>query len=887
MKKFLLASALGVFALGSIFAADAPSTLYMIGDMEGYGWDPTKGLEMTSVQDGVFTFNDVTFSGGDKYFAFTTELGSWDVLNAGRISPEQGNTPFEIGGNNPFVIGHDTSWKIEGGQVYTFTVDWNNQTASAVVTGEVEKEPMVTPETLYILGAIKDHNWTPGNGIEADSAEDGVFTFTGIELVDDVSYFSFVSIENSDWDVVNNYRYGPSSNGTEFETNKQNSFGLNGDSNWTLEAGTYNFTVNFNTETVYITPQQPIVLYVRGAMNGWGTEDQMIQDATNSNIFTYSFDNVDEDKASIKIADADWGVLNFGGSSVEVYSDVPGVQTLVYNDSDLEISNWVGGPMELTFNLETLELTIVGPEQPAFFQDTEPDTMALYVRGSMNGWGTEDEMIQDATNSNIYTFSFDYVEADQAEFKLASEDWSTYNYGFNDGNLNVYSDQPSNTQLEIGGNNLIISNWIGGPMELTFNMETLELTIVGPNQPEYDGTEEPVNANYTVFALDKTGWDAIALYMWGDKEAMGGWPGKTPNGWVMIGEDKYLTFNVELPEGAQEKLIFNNNGGGTQLEDFEYTFTSNLYVEVTASGVTKLEGIEYVPETPETVELYVRGTMNGWEAIDQMIQDPENTNIYTFEFENVEEGDVQFKIADSEWGDYNYGGEAMNVYSNKPGVQTLVFNWGNVEISNWVGGPMEITFNLSTKELTVVGNDQPEYSEPIEPGPTPMVAPEKLYIVGTVLGNTWNIENSDMFTSVEDGIFEIYSVTLEAAENGVMGYFALTNMTSSSWDEINAGTHRYGPEVNDQEALVSPFSNDFNYTTYAAWSINPGCYDITVDFNTGVMIISEVNSDGIASIIDLLSGNEAIYTLQGVKVNSNNVRKGQIYIIDGKKVMVK
>ena len=41
---------------------------------------------------------------------------------------------------------------------------------------------------------------------------------------------------------------------------------------------------------------------------------------------------------------------------------------------------------------------------------------------------------------------------------------------------------------------------------------------------DYQGGDTPSETHY-IFIEDKTGWDTIALYAWGDKEFFGGWPG--------------------------------------------------------------------------------------------------------------------------------------------------------------------------------------------------------------------------------------------------------------------------------------------------------------------------------------------------------------------------
>ena len=112
-----------------------------------------------------------------------------------------------------------------------------------------------------------------------------------------------------------------------------------------------------------------------------------------------------------------------------------------------------------------------------------------------------------------------------------------------------------------------------------------------------------------VFVDDQTGWDAIALYQWGDVNNLGGgWPGAQVGATVTIGETAYKVFFFEDALGLNQHLIFNNNGGGTQLPDYDLKFEKNEYfLQVTANGVTALDA-------PETVVVFV-DDQTGWDVI--------------------------------------------------------------------------------------------------------------------------------------------------------------------------------------------------------------------------------------------------------------------------------
>ena len=102
---------------------------------------------------------------------------------------------------------------------------------------------------------------------------------------------------------------------------------------------------------------------------------------------------------------------------------------------------------------------------------------------------------------------------------------------------------------------------------------------------------EPDHNGVRVYVDNQTGWDALTLYMWGDvNDLNGGWPGMQPSGqWEKDGV-KWTYFDLgEENMGLNENLIFNNNGGGSQLPDFNLTLDHDVYLRLTAAAVEEIE----------------------------------------------------------------------------------------------------------------------------------------------------------------------------------------------------------------------------------------------------------------------------------------------------------
>ncbi len=106
-------------------------------------------------------------------------------------------------------------------------------------------------------------------------------------------------------------------------------------------------------------------------------------------------------------------------------------------------------------------------------------------------------------------------------------------------------------------------------------------------EPEHDG--------FVVYVDDQTGWNALTLYMWGDiNDLNGGWPGMQPTGRWEKGGVLWTYFDLGAANtGLNENLIFNNDGNGSQLPDFNFTIERDIYLRITATGV---EEVEYEPQ---------------------------------------------------------------------------------------------------------------------------------------------------------------------------------------------------------------------------------------------------------------------------------------------------
>lgn len=121
----------------------------------------------------------------------------------------------------------------------------------------------------------------------------------------------------------------------------------------------------------------------------------------------------------------------------------------------------------------------------------------------------------------------------------------------------------------------------------------LHLTTSGVsevNSIQHDG--------YVVYVVNKTSWDAVSLYQWGDKNDLNGtWPGAVATGTQKINGVSYTYWDMGAAnQGLKQNLIFNNAGAGLQLADFAYTIDHDVYLEITDTGVKEIDPANYTAQ---------------------------------------------------------------------------------------------------------------------------------------------------------------------------------------------------------------------------------------------------------------------------------------------------
>ena len=159
--------------------------LYILGEVNGNGWDPSNGLKMDTEDGNIFTAL-VTTEGnnidendgiGYSYFSFTTKLGEnsedWGGIGAFRIGATEDGFPLtddmfgiEVPMGN---FGQPNSFKVPAGD-YSLMV--NLEAKTLVINKEIEPE---SPYTLEKVWEITDLSFMPTNDVRQGFGMNGKF----------------------------------------------------------------------------------------------------------------------------------------------------------------------------------------------------------------------------------------------------------------------------------------------------------------------------------------------------------------------------------------------------------------------------------------------------------------------------------------------------------------------------------------------------------------------------------------------------------------------------------------------------------------------------------------------------------------------------------------
>ena len=347
-----------------------PTTMYVLGNVNGQDWSPTNGVLMQNIGEGKYEVKNLAIgNAGDNTgrFSFTVSLSSsadnWDGLGT-RYGAIEDNYNVADNGNYKVMAGQNAF--LVGGDV---TLDLVLDLVSMNITisnynGEVNPNPNpnpdgpVTASTIYLVGAGDGLGWDlPGKEI---SGTNNVFTFT----VNNLSKFKISTKNATEWDAFNEGAYSTGDN--TFSASGVYPAGETlpimswGEDQMLPYTGTYTITVDFNEMKMTAKAETPAPegapdVYLRGDMNNW-LDDGMTDtwklnynSATDSYEFNCSGRTVIPANTDFKIADSTWGNINYGYGPVVLSESGATNVDLIFNADNISLSKDFTGT--LTFKI--------------------------------------------------------------------------------------------------------------------------------------------------------------------------------------------------------------------------------------------------------------------------------------------------------------------------------------------------------------------------------------------------------------------------------------------------------------------------------------------------------------------------------------------------------
>lgn len=319
--------------------------------------------------------------------------------------------------------------------------------------------------TVYLRGTL--------NGWSTDDAMiyqgEGIYTIAVALLANETIDFKVAS---SDWSTVN---LGNSASPQVIEG--EDKVLVAGENNllFTPSAdATYVFTLDAsdtNAPVLNVVNEEPYVgtpIFLRGDMNGWSTANELNYEG--SRIYAVTVE-LEAQRYQFKVANETWDLVNFGAFS-DAESDarvtVGEPQLLVHNGANLYVDIDTAGSYTFVFDSSDIDAPTVSVFAEQFFLDT-----TVYIRGSLNGWGTANPLIWEGDGYST-TIS---VDAASYEFKVASEDWATVNLGGSD-TTEVLVDSPFSLTGGSNPPNLTINFAQAGDYIFTVRRDNIDGTVI-------------------------------------------------------------------------------------------------------------------------------------------------------------------------------------------------------------------------------------------------------------------------------------------------------------------------------------------------------------------------------------------------------------------------
>lgn len=731
-------------------------------------------------------------------------------------------------------------------------------------------------QSIYLMGSGNGLSWESFPGMEVKPSADGSYSFT----IENLQGFKMSTAQASGWDDFNAQAFGYSGTfgdavfTTAGQTVSLAPWGENQDMPY---AGSYTININsarssMTVKANFTKPTAAPEVFIRGAMNSWGSPAtyKFVNQSWDGTKGVWTWTGTINAGQEFKIADAGWGNINYSTNGAISTFNSP--VNLTYNQQNSKFNETFTGTITLnvtnyTGHQATATFSTGGDITPTF-----PDE--LYIIGTINGDAWAPSNVTPMTNEGdgmYYIENLVLGEYDGSCGFAITGGGSTWE----EVNSLRYGPSVTDTPAIVDGENTDISSgdlsWTipAGTYNMQFDLNEPSLYIekvssTDPDQP-IPGTPAKV---YVVGAGDGLTWDLPGKEFTGENgvvsftvENLGKFKASTVSttSWDTYNANAYATGNATFGEAVYPdgQTLPMQVWGEDQLLPYAGTYTITLDFNKMEMTAKSLSG----PSTEAPV-IYVMGAMNNWTAADtwkftnKSWDSATGTGEWTIEC-TINAG-TEFKIADANWSDVDFGG-AQGIAANT--WTDLYYNdQTNLTLAQSFNGT--ITFKVTAKKstATIYFAQEGEIKDP-----------ENFYVIGTLAEGAWNPSIGVQMTGNGEGVYTANEVTLVESE-GSCGFAIVANLgnTDEDWSTVNA--LRFGPSVTDTPATVG--ENTEIASGDLSWSLEPGTYKMVFDYKNLTLTISEAQGNGVEGI-ETENGEAVYYNLQGVRVQ--NPDKG-IYI---------
>jgi pullulanase len=444
------------------------SLLLLRGDMNAWGTD----IEFT--YDGSQRYSVMTALDAGTY-EFKIADAEWSAVNLGAADAAEiapGGLLTLAGGGANLIL------TIAEAGNYVFAVDAADASSPVLsVRGEVP-----FGDTGVLLRGDMN-GWDESTTLVYDS--EGRYTVT-VDLM--VGTYGF-KLASADWATVNLGAVSADEAAVALDTPEDLLVGSNDNLSIEITAeGSYVFTLDaYYPDTPVLTvstavPWGDTTLYLRGDMNGWGTDNGFAYDG--SGVYSITT-GLDAGTYSFKVASGDWTVPNLGATSAADAAVELGVGETLVQDSQDNLSIEITRPGDYHFSLDATnkDAPVLTVTEIVPFGDE-----ALFLRGDMNGWDASTQLVYEGNGYYVVTQN---LTAGTYGFKVADADWASTNIGAAgaDGSVTVggfvavaAGDNPGNLSLTMDADasvDFILD---------AYNLDRMRLYVLTTGDYDNDGT---------------------------------------------------------------------------------------------------------------------------------------------------------------------------------------------------------------------------------------------------------------------------------------------------------------------------------------------------------------------------------------------------------------